>query len=244
MKKSFIALATASALLFSSVSLAELTKEQQQQLADINKLLESNPEVIANLHQSLAKYVDGQALLEKAKAENHDWLYNTKDHSITGNPDGKTVLINFTDYNCPYCKKLEAGIEQLVKEYDDVKVINIIVPLQQQQVKGLDTNSAVYSLKVWQEAPESFQEVHNLLVAKNGRHTKDSLEKIAKKTNTEKLLVEDSEIQKTVMKNYRAFNELGLGGTPAIFIGDQIIPGFIPYTQLKELVAKEMESNG
>jgi len=219
-----------------TASAAALTESQEVQLLEINELLRSNPSVISNLHESLGQYVEGQAQLEKVKAQSHDWLYNNTAHSITGNPNGSSVIINFTDYNCPFCKRLEAALERLSQENSDLKIINIYVPLQQQQAPGTDTNSALYALNVWKQQPESFAEVHNLLVAKNGRHDKRSLNAIAKKTKTEALLNTTEEQELIVARNYQTFTAMGLGGTPAMIMNDQVTPGYVPYEKLKDMV--------
>ncbi|MFA0372829.1 thioredoxin fold domain-containing protein, partial [Vibrio sp. 10N.222.54.F6] len=96
-----------------------------------------------------------------------------------------SIIINFTDYNCPYCKRLEKGLSQLTAENSDIKIINVFLSFKQQQVNGLDTNAALYSMKVWKEQPEKFQEVSRLLMAKSGSHTKNSLQAVAKRTGTE-----------------------------------------------------------
>ncbi|WP_375748719.1 DsbA family protein [Vibrio sp. HN007] len=220
---------------------AALTAEQEQQLQEINALLEKNPKIIANLHQSLIQFTESKAQFLEQKKKHEEWMNDTKIHSISGNPDGDVVIYNFTDYNCPYCKKLEVGLERLLEEYDSVKVINIYVPLQQQEVEGIDTTSAAFALKVWQQDPAKFPEVNQLLFAKKGKHTKNSLETIAKKTGTEQYLVEDGVISASLFKNYDTFSDLGLGGTPAIFIGEEVIPGYMPYEQLEELVQQHMD---
>ena len=63
-----------------------------------------------------------------------------------------------------------------------------------------------------------------------------SLEKIAQKTDTESLLAGKERTGEAVADNYRAFMELGLRGTPAMIIGDQVAPGYLPYPQLEAMV--------
>lgn len=239
MKKLLISTLIAATFVSTWASAETLTESQEKQLLEINELLRSNPSVIESLHESLEQYVVSQAQFKNVKAQSHDWLYNTPEHSITGNPNGKTVIINFTDYNCPFCKKMEVVLAQLAEENDDLKVVNIYVPLQQQQVAGIDTNSALYALNVWKQQPEAFTQVHDLLVAKNGRHTKQSLEAVAKKTDTAALLETSDEQQMIIARNYQTFTALGLGGTPGMLIGDQVIPGYVPYEKLKEVIEAE-----
>ncbi len=220
----------------STNAFAELSKEQTQQLEEINQFLKENPSTISGLHTSLEQYVAGQAQAKKAQAESHDWLYNNDAHPVIGNPDGKSVIINFTDYNCPYCKRLEKGLAQLVSENSDIKVINVYLSFKQQQVDGLNTNAALYAMKVWQDKPETFPEVNRLLMAKSGIHTKSSLEAVAKKTGTETELKTTQEQNQVLTTNHQTFSALGLTGTPTMMMNGNVLPGYVPYDRLKDIV--------
>ncbi|MEZ9048890.1 DsbA family protein [Vibrio sp. 10N.247.311.64] len=222
--------------LMSTNAFAELNKEQTQQLEEINQFLKENPSTISGLHTSLEQYVAGQEQTKKAQAESHDWLYNNDAHPITGNPDGKSVIINFTDYNCPYCKRLEKGLVQLASENSDIKVINVYLSFKQQQVSGLDTNAALYAMKVWKDNPEAFPEVDRLLMAKSGIHSKSSLEAVANKTGTEAELKTTQEQNQVLTTNHQTFSALGLTGTPTMMMNGNVLPGYVPYDRLKEVV--------
>ncbi|MEZ9824689.1 DsbA family protein [Vibrio cyclitrophicus] len=222
--------------LMSASAFAELNKEQTQQLEEINQFLKDNPATISGLHTSLQRYVAGQEQAKKAQETSHDWLYNNDAHPVSGNPKGKSIIINFTDYNCPYCKRLEKGLSQLTAENSDIKIINVFLSFKQQQVNGLDTNAALYSMKVWKEQPEKFQEVNRLLMAKSGSHTKNSLQAVAKRTGTEDQLNTTAEQNQTLMTNHQTFSALGLTGTPTLMIDGQVLPGYVPYDRLKDIV--------
>ncbi|MFA0113902.1 DsbA family protein [Vibrio sp. 10N.261.46.E11] len=222
--------------LMSTNAFAELSKEQTQQLEEINQFLKENPSTISGLHTSLEQYVAGQAQAKKAQAESHDWLYNNDAHPITGNPNGKSVIVNFTDYNCPFCKRLEKGLVKLASENSDIKIINVYLSFKQQQVDGLDTNAALYAMKVWKGNPEAFPEVNRLLMAKSGSHTKSSLQAVAKKTGTEAQLDTTSEQSDILMTNHQTFSALRLTGTPTMMMNDQVLPGYVPYDRLKDIV--------
>ncbi|WP_227486514.1 MULTISPECIES: DsbA family protein [unclassified Salinivibrio] len=222
-------------LLALPVSAHALSDTEQAQLDEIVSLLEENPKLIANLNQSLQKFVEQQKTLKENLAARRDW-FESDTHSWIGAENPEVTVVNFMDYNCPYCKKLEEELQKLVAAHDDVKVINIAVPLKQQSIESLGTNSAVYAMNVWLEQPQTFAQVHELLMKKRGMHDARSLEKIAQKTGTEALLAGKEMTGKAVAENYRAFVELGLRGTPAMIIGDQVAPGYLPYPQLEAMV--------
>lgn len=235
MKKHLISTLILGSLLSTS-AFAELSTEQTQQLEEINQFLKENPSTISGLHTSLEQYVAGQAQAKKAQAESHDWLYNNDTHPITGNPDGKSVIVNFTDYNCPFCKRLEKGLVKLASENSDIKIINVYLSFKQQQVDGLDTNTTLYAMKVWKDNPEAFPEVDRLLMAKSGSHTKSSLQAVAKKTGTEAQLDTTSEQSDILMTNHQTFTTLGLTGTPTMIMKGNVLPGYVPYDRLKDIV--------
>ncbi|GLQ76036.1 DsbA family protein [Vibrio penaeicida] len=217
-----------------------LTPEQTTQLAKINAILKGHPQIIGDLSKSLEAYVAQLKQVEVALKEQRSWLTQAPEHSKSGAENPALTIINFTDYNCPYCKRLEIGLAKLLIEIDNVKVVNIYVPLQQQIASGTNTNSAFYALKVWEKEPEKFAEVHRLLVAHPTRHDAESLNRIAKETGTEKYLETGEREESIVSRNMQAFGQLGLRGTPALIINDEIVPGFLPYGELKKAVQKEL----
>lgn len=233
-----------SLLMLSTLSpAAALNQEQQKQLQQLDTLLQDNPDLIGDLLMSVERFLFEEQAREQLLLKHQQWLYDNRQHPDFGasNPD-LTVLV-FTDYNCPYCKRLEPELQRLIKGYPNIKVVNIIVPLRQQVVAGLDTNASGFALSVWQQAPDLFPQVHDYLMEKNGMHDKASLQKIAELTDTVKWLKRHSKSEIIQQKNQQVFLELGLRGTPAILIEDITIPGYVPYTTLEKAVQQVLLKN-
>lgn len=241
MKSLLLSTSIATSMLFSGfVSAENISATQQKQLTEITSLLEQNPEIIEGLHQNLNLYVENQGSISKTLKQSYDYLYNNPMHSYFGSEEPKLTVINFTDYNCPYCKRLESGLIEMIKKYPDLRVINISLSFQQQMIPGLDTNTAWYALNVWENDRANFAEVHRLLMAKPSRHDKKSILKIAELTGTEAALVPNDMKKQLVEKNGKVFSQLGLRGTPSLIIGDDIIPGFIPQEELDKLIKAQL----
>ncbi len=136
----------------------------------------------------------------------------------------------------PFCKRLEGELVKVGKEYPQIKVLNLNVSFKEQYEKN-GYNSASYALNVWQNQRDKYEQVHELLV-KNRAHMMRSLKQIAKKTGTEAQLVDDKETKALLDKNYQYFTQLGLRGTPALIINDQIIPGYVPFDELEKSSTK------
>ena len=67
----------------------------------------------------------GGATFVRAAADDDEVLTEAKvlrdpDVPVAGNPDGNISIIEWSDYNCPYCRKLEPELRQVIQ--DDGKV--------------------------------------------------------------------------------------------------------------------------
>ena len=78
---------------------------------------------------------------------------------------------------------------------------------------------------------------------KSGMHTADSLQSVAQVTSTEAFLSPSGENEAVIRKNMSAFRDLGFRGTPTIIIGQQVMPGYIPYDKLEEIATTQFNLN-
>ena len=164
-------------------------------------------------------------------------------HPTFGETEAKVNVIVFTDYNCPFCKRLEPHLQQLLKNYPDIKVTNVIVPLRQGNVAGSPVNSAQFALNVWLNQPDAFAETHQLLYAKNGMHNALSLQQIATKTGTQDALADPTMAQEIIDMNMEMFRDIGLRGTPSLIIDQQLIPGYVEYDVIADVVEKALAAH-
>ncbi|MBB1313820.1 MULTISPECIES: DsbA family protein [Aliivibrio] len=242
MKSLLLSVSIAASLVLSPVALAEkINPAQEKQLTEISDLLRKNPEIIDGLYSNLTQYIDGQKSLSSVLEQNHDYLYNNPEQPYFGAENPKLTIINFTDYNCPYCKRLESGLVNIIKKYPEIRVVNVLLPFQQRMIPGLKTNTAWYALNVWENDKTKFAEVHRLMMAKPSRHDSTSIMKIADLTDTQKDLTPNQKKKTLVEKNEKIFSQLGLRGTPSLIIGSEIIPGFIPQDQLEATIKAQLK---
>lgn len=228
-----LTIALASCVLFAAPSFANA---QQQKIDEIVEMLQANPQVVDGLHQSLGLYVKQQQQMTQLLESSKSYL-NDPRHTFMGAENSEITLYNVTDYSCPFCKKLDLELAKLVEEYPQIKVVNLYVPLKE---GTSSVNSAAYALNVWNNARDKYQQVHELLVAKPGTHSAVSLMKIAQKTGTTEQLNVSDEVKSQLENNYAMFTGLGLRGTPALIMGEQIIPGYVPYQQLEQALKEQL----
>ncbi|WP_283131282.1 DsbA family protein [Enterovibrio norvegicus] len=228
---------------FNAVSETALNQTQQQQLNAITTLLQQNPDIIPGLHQSLTQYVAQQQGIKGILTANHDYLYSNPKHTQFGATEPKLTIVNFTDYNCPFCKRLDPVLHDMAKTYPNIKVVNIYVQLKEMDAPLSDMNSAAFALNVWQQARDKYFDVHQLLLTKPSAHDQRSLARIADKTGTRDQLKQHDATVEMVERNVSLFQQLGLRGTPAMIIGDDVVPGYLPAEKLAPLIESALDKH-
>lgn len=240
MKKIIALLLTTLAIATSSMSAtaAPLTQEQQEQVRElIRDTLVNNPQIleeaVAAWQQQGAEQAGAQ--LAKIIEQNQDALYHNAASPRIGAQDAKLTLVSFTDYNCPYCKQFDPMLENIVEKYPEVAVVIKLLPF-----KGESSGRATqYALTLWQHNPTGFPALHQRLMAKKGYHTDSSIVSALKSTGNAQLKIDDASLAE-MRSSLRLADALGVQGTPATLIGNQMIPGAISYDDLEQLVKAEL----
>ncbi|MEL7519886.1 MAG: DsbA family protein, partial [Pseudomonadota bacterium] len=80
--------------------------------------LMENPEVLPDMAAALQQKETSDRLADAGGA-----IFEEFPGAVLGNPNGTKVLVEFTDYNCPYCESSLDDVERLVANDPDLKVI-------------------------------------------------------------------------------------------------------------------------
>src|SRR5689334_19207882 len=70
----------------------------------------------------------GGALSARAGVDDDDVLTEAKvlrdpDVPVTGNADGDISIVEWSDYNCPYCRKIEPELRQVIQDDGKVRLV-------------------------------------------------------------------------------------------------------------------------
>ena len=231
-----VAGAAISAAVFASGTPATADKAAIE--AIIHDYIVAHPDVIVD---SVKKWQEsaGDRQAEAAKStikDKHDAIFNDKADAYAGNPKGDVVVVEFFDYNCPACKMMFQGLDELIKKDKNVKVIFKEMPIFGEQS---NKNSAV-GLAVANLAPEKYLAFHEGVMKSEGRITPEQAIKVAVglglKEEDIKTEMESEAITKKIQETHILADSLGVRGTPALIIGDTLIPSAIGYDALKTQV--------
>jgi len=220
---------------------AQVGSEARQQLEEINQLLTRHPEIIGSVLESLNQYAQQQSERTDKLVEHHDWMFNKPNsHPYIGAEKPDLQVAVFTDFDCPYCKRLDPLLYRLVDKFPNIRVNNLILPIKNSTVRGSSYNSGELGLNVWKTQPEKYQGVSTALFANRSAHTKESLQEIIADNDVNTPVMISPNIAQILSKNYRVFRDLGFQGTPTLVIGDTLIPGFVGLDQLEAVVEHEL----
>jgi len=168
---------------------------------------------------------------------------NTSDH-IRGNPDANVFIIEYSDYECPFCQRFHPTVQQALDEYgDDVAWVYRHYPLTFLHAKAqeaaesaecvaeLGGNDAFWEFTdlVFEDTPNSLQDLSSLAVEAGVNQAEFEA------------CVESEKYADLVQEQLDGGSAIGINGTPGTVIVNQngdawLVPGAVPYETLKEAI--------
>lgn len=206
----------------------------------VAKWIEANPQAIISSVSNMQKKAMEEQMKNAQKniGEKKGELFNDK-KSPQYSPSGYDVtIVEFYDYNCGYCKKAQSNVEELIKSDKKVRVIYRDFPILGQPSKEM----AEVSIAVNLSEPSSFKKFHDALMVSSEKG-KDGALRIAKNVGIniaklESTLSKDkSKIEKLIEDNLTLGSSIGINGTPGFVIGEELIPGALDVSALKEKIS-------
>jgi protein-disulfide isomerase len=156
-----------------------------------------------------------------------------------GNPNGDVTLVEFTDYNCGYCRSSVADVQKLIDSDSNIRVVIREVPI----LSATSRDAALWALAAAKQG--KYKAFHDALFS-GGRPDAQSIRAAASKAGMNLAAAEkfarSREAIAEVESNIAIMQQVGFGGTPTFIIGDQILEGAVGLDALKAAVAKARKS--
>ena len=210
----------------------------------IRAYLLANPEVLVEAMQELERKQDNErdVVAQKVIQDKQAELFRDADNPIGGNADGDVVIVEFNDYQCPYCKRAHLAMKSVVGADGKVKVIYKDLPILGEASK-VAALAALASVKQGKHSA-----LHNALMEYSGKLDRDKILELAASIGIDKAQLEkdmeDPKLKQAIERNLAVASALGVRGTPAFIIGKQFVPGAIDAAALKALIADARKSQG
>ena len=147
-----------------------------------------------------------------------------------GNKNGKDIIIEFFDYNCGYCKRSFPEIMDLVSENKNIKVI-----LKELPVLG-ESSILASKASIASQKQNKYFDFHQELINFSGLISLSDIKKISKELGINyEQLQKDMNSDETILlinESYRLADLIGVRGTPAFIINNDLIPGAIEKNEM------------
>lgn len=194
----------------------------------VRQTLNENPEIII---ESVEKYnaakaeQESVAQKEKVKSMSSALESNPLDPKV-GPSNASVKIVEFFDYNCGHCVKMESIKSEILKSDPDIQIIFKELPIMSQNSAQLSQAS----IAVYQIAPEMYPVFQKALFAhESPLETEADILALASKVgiDSEKLkaMMADPKIGDIINENIKIARSIGLRGTPFYIINGDVIPG-------------------
>jgi protein-disulfide isomerase len=210
----------------------EFSAEMEKQVLAI---IRKNPEVIL---ESVRDYQNKQEQSLNDSRQKFVSKLKTNPASIVGSSpyrgklDNRIFLVEFSDFQCPYCAKAQDVLKQfMTKHQDRITLVYKHLPLTSIHPEAMPAAKATWAA----QQQGKFWEYHDLLFASQDRLGEDLYLEIANKLNLDlnKFKIDRNKAEIEIQKDINLAKKIGIDGTPAIIMNDQYISGAVELTELE-----------
>ncbi len=227
-------------------ALYERAKAGGQQLPPLDQVREQISSYVRRqkAQDALRSYYD--KLKAEAKVENLLPPYRPArvDVAATGPAKGPekapVTIVEFSDFQCPFCGKAESTVTQVLTEYKDkVRIVfrDFPLPFHPQAQKAAEAGQCASD-------QGKFWEMHGKLFANQNSLELPALKGYAKDLGLDQgkfdKCLDSGEKAKVVEASRKAGEEAGVSGTPAFFVNGMMISGAQPFENFKSLIDAEL----
>jgi protein-disulfide isomerase len=156
---------------------------------------------------------------------------------VLGNPQGDLTVVEYFDYQCPFCKKLAPEIAQVVR--DDGKITLV---LKDWPIFGAVSRSAA-QMALAAKYQNKYQEAHDALIAAKEKLSDANIPELLTKAGVdvekarEDLQSHQKTIEDVLIHNNAQADAFGFQGTPGFIVGFFRVPGVVEMKVFKQIIA-------
>ena len=246
MKFAFATIAAAGLAVVMTVSAiaGDTSADPQKDLSGpaVRDYLLKHPEVLKDALDALQKQEETKQA-EQAKQgikANADALLRSPLDFVAGNPNGKVTVVEFFDYNCPYCKRAHHDVAALIDNEKDVRIVFKEFPILG-EASTFASRAAIAAKK-----QGKYLELYNALLSVDGRVDAARVMSLAQTAglDIERLRkdMQAPDIDDSIKLSHGLAEKLGISGTPTFIIGDQMYPGAVGVPILRQQIASVRQS--
>lgn len=159
------------------------------------------------------------------------------DIPAAGNPDGDITIVEYFDYQCPYCRKIEPELQQVAQDDGKVRLI-----FKNWPILG---GSSIYAARIALAAryQEKYLQAHDAMIGLNAKLTEAKARELLATAGidvdraTRDLETNAKAIDTILARNNDQAKAFGFRGTPSFIIGKFRVPGILTMAQFEQAIA-------
>ena len=161
-----------------------------------------------------------------------------------GPNDALVTIVQFSDFECPFCGRVEPTMAQIVQQYgNDVRIVWMNNPLPFHQNAGPAAQAAMEAFD--QGGSEKFWAMHGKLFENQRAIARENLEQYAQQIGLNmaqfRQALDNNEHQAAITEQQNLARGLGASGTPSFFINGRNLRGAQPFEAFKAVIDQELE---
>ncbi len=212
--------------------------------------LETFKSQIVNYLTQTQRQQRGQAMFEQLKKDNQVSIKLSEPRQAVEakgparGPSGAPVtLVEFSDFQCPYCGRAHDTVEQVMQSYaGKVKLVFRHFPLDFHKNAEKAAEAAMCANeqgKFWEYHDVLFKNQQTLEVPQLKDHAKG----VGLDTASFSACLDSGKYKKAVDEDMAAGQRVGVTGTPAFFINGVMLSGAQPFDEFKKVIDQELGVN-
>jgi len=217
---------------------AEFTPTQRAEIvAIVREAMKQDPTILRDAVTALQadEGEKNQAATRAAIAHEQGQLVTAAD-PVAGNPRGDVTIVEFFDTRCPYCRKLEPVMDSFLAADRKVRLVYKDMPILG-PASVLGTKALLAA-----QRQDAYARMREAVMKLPPDTTLPQIEAAARGLGLDWTRMahdmEDPAVQARIDANLKLAHGLGIQGTPALVIGDDLIPGAVDLPELQKIVAE------
>lgn len=204
----------------------------------LREALRTDPTILGDAIAAMrqAEIEADRARSTAAIAANAEALFHDPGDPGFGAARPSVTLVEFTDYRCPYCRRMHPVVAELLASDPGLRVVVKEIPI----LGPASVTAARAALAA--HAQGKFAPFHDALMRLRGEPDETTLLQLAAETGLDPARFQrdmaSAEVARRLTANLRLAQALGIQGTPAYVVGETLLPGAVPIDQLREAVAR------
>jgi len=184
-----------------------------------------------------AALASGQGLAQRDDVLSEASVLRDPEIPVAGNGAGDITVVEYFDYQCPYCRKVEPELRQVVQDDGKVRLV-----FKDWPILG-PTSVTAARMALASRYQDKFIQVHDALIAVNSKLTEARIREVMAETG-----VDLERLDKDLARNAAAIDAVlrrnkdqavafGFRGTPSFIVGKFRVPGVLTMAQFGQVIA-------